>query len=1403
MNAPLPPALGQLLTAWRWRRTVEALLRGGSEATVVACLLLVILAVADALVHPSPETRQAGAWTMLVVVLVTACWRIAREQWRRRDPVDELRHLEQRAGLADELLSTGVQFAMSPPAGSAWMAQRTVALAAVRAAALSSRELPFAVWRRTALVAGAAVAVVALACIPSGGRALVWRALAPFGDTSRPSLVAVTVAAGDQVVTAGATVLLVARTEPMATAAAAELRWDDGATERVPLVAEASGEWRGAVGPVQSSFRWRVLAGDGESPARRVQVVPRARLEWLRLRITPPAYARQPERLVIGGDTTVVVGSRIQVEGEVTGDPPVAGVLVAGSQELALAIVDRRISVNWSPPHSTTFALRLVGAGGVITVLPQRWFVAVKVDHPPQVALLAPLGQAVVAGLGLPVPLTVQAGDDLGLASLGLRVGGPSGRLREVPLPASGQGVVVVSILPEAEGLRPGDLLEVQAEAVDLGGQRSLSQQLSVNVVDAAAGRCVERATVMDKVAAAMANADAALADCLKHWAEAVRLARPDDATAWRSEARLIGERLAVVRTKLMATVPAWRSAAAGLPLATMVTWHQWADAMAAWDAEVGTVLAAPLAELASGGVDLDQLPDALLVAQALAPEVTEMARAAGQAAQAAAAMADASRCSVVARRLEDGRRAVAVAADWAGVRAATVATIAAWYQARLAPAPAALSATAGAGLADQLAARCGAGAGQRPADAGGDAIVAWATAAVARAEQRATLAIRLPAAPAARQGLLSRLRANLVVPGYAARPLARAMQRAAAGVADSSWRMALAQGGDVTVRLLAAEVLRQAAAPPEALAKLAEGATAAERAAVATWAARLGQAATDLDSARRAAALRQVGHHLATAQRATVDGRLLAASRQRALAVALVAGLEPTVQVLASARLDGDLAWFLPALRPAPGADEAFARLVADMPAVPVEDRQAVGRARRAVLVALAEAGQGAVGRVDATEAVLMALTQGAPLDTPLRVLLASEPGPRQPAVAAPVGMVTPAGLRRTQAKRLRDLLPMTKPALAPGLPLAALQQALLQQQIHAPGVMAMVEALPADAGNMPASTLATAVTALQPAVDERSATAVAAAALRGQLLAEAARRAIARAAVNRELVAAMASGAHMLPETRAPAAMIATVANLEASIAAARAAAAVSGDGGTAWWRAVLEGNVKAEIPAAAAWLAARAHQADTLRELHQTQARLGSEGFGVADPAAGVWPLVRGYELSATIASLTAEGLIAGLLPPEPSDDDTQSSQLRRLAVWLADELERPVALDALPTPSPRRLMQLTMIADGGSAAAAADPLFDDLIARVVAGATAAAEVVVQPDSQAQQSVSVPVPPQPEPSSGPAPVTGWAGMDQGAWTRGDQGEQRQVNLRYLEEFPTEQQDAIRAYRRRLEGR
>lgn len=1364
----------------------------------MAGALLAILAIADALLMPSPETRQTGAWAMLVVVLVTAFWRTVREQWRRRDPAEELRQLEQRAGLPDELLSTGVQFALSPPAGSAWMAQRTVALAAVRAASLTSRELPCGAWRRSALVAGVTVAVVTVACIPSDGRALVWRALAPFGDTSRPSRVVVTVTSGDQVVTAGATVVLAARTEPMASSAVAELRWDDGTTERQSLVAEASGEWRGAVGPVQGSFRWRVLAGDGEGPARRVQVVPRARLESLRLRITPPAYAKQPDRLVSGGDTSVVAGSRILVEGDVTGDPPVAGVLVTGSQELALGIVDRRLSVTWSPTRSTAYALRLVGAGGVVTELPQRWFVAVEVDRPPQVALLAPLVQSVVADLGLPVALTVQVGEDLGLASLGLRLGGPSGRLRDLPLPATGQGTVVVSILPEAEGLQPGDLLEAQAEAVDLGGQRGVSQVLTLNVVDAAAGRSAERVAVMNAVAADVAGAESALADCLKHWAEAVRLARPDDATAWRSEAKLIGERLAVVRARLMAAGPAWRSAAAGLPPETMLAWHQWVDVVMAWNEEVGVILAAPLAELARSAVDLDELHDALRVAQAMVPEVAELAKAAGQAAQAAVAVSDATRGAVLARRLEDGRRAVALAEHWAGARAATVVSRAAWHQARLGPPPAALSATAAERLADQLATFAGVGTA---ASGDSDAIIPWATAVVATVEQRAALMLKQQSAPEPRRDLCVRLRAWLLLPKHPARPWANALRRAAAAKAEASWRLALAPGADGTVRLLAAEVLRQAAAPPEALARLAGGATAAERGAVAAWASALGQVSTELDEAHREAGLRQVGQHLVTAELAAEDGRVLAASRQQAMAVALIATLEPSAQVQASAHLYGDLAWFQPARRAARGPDEAMARLAVEMPAVPGDDPHATVRARRAVLIALAELSMGAGGRVEAMEAVLTALAQGGPTDAPVRALLTSKPGPPESVARTTAFLTTPPAQRQAQAQRVRALLSAATAVPAPGLPLAALQQAVLEHPAAAPGVMALVEALPANGTSLPAGILAKTVAALQPDEGDVSATAMAATALRLQLLCESARRNIARAAADRELVAAVASGVHMLPEASPPESVVATLAQLETDLEETQTAATNSTERGAAWWRAAVLGEGEAQVQAAAAWLATRAHCADTLADLHATQTRLWSECAGVADPFARAWPLVRAEQLSATVAGVMAQGIIAGLVPPAAGDDEASGPRLRRLALWLADELERPATVDALPTP--RLLRLLTMGAEGGAAAVDEGHRPDELIARVAAGATTADQAAVPVQPEAQQAVITPAATPSDPSRVPASGTGWAGMDLGAWTRGAQGDQRRASLRYLEDFPAEQQEAIRAYRRRLEGR
>jgi len=575
----IPPALTAALTAFALHERRTAMWRGWAESALVAAGALAVGAANDAWLHPSYGARCWVALGGAVVVSAVVAWRVGLPWWRGAPPVAVARALEAAAAARgkglDQRLSAAIELAGKPTRGvSAWMVGRTLALAAQEAAALAPSALIDALpgrkaWRRSA----AAGLVLALALAVPGVPTFYLRALWPPANLERPSRVKLVVDGGDRLVAEGAAMDLSVAASPDPGAAVVELRWDDGASERLDMVAgpgssssggSGAGRYTAHLGAVTRGFTYDVVAGDGETRRYDVRTAPPPRVDRVELRVRPPAYTGLPPHKHAGGDLEIVAGSTVTITAVLAGEPAVAAALVCeggegnASVEQAARILPvggdgmGAVQATLTPTASMTWHLRLVGANGLRAETAERWQLAVVPDRAPTATLTVPGGlpPGGTVALDEPLALAVTGSDDLGLATLELEIATAGGTpIRQpIDLPAGpaplARAESTLALDPSAYGLAPGDHVVVTAVATDRGGQEGRSAPLDLAVAVRSDGDLAAAAERLRAARARLADAAAELSAIAKAW-NGLGHDQPGDELAWRGDMLLLRERAA------------------------------------------------------------------------------------------------------------------------------------------------------------------------------------------------------------------------------------------------------------------------------------------------------------------------------------------------------------------------------------------------------------------------------------------------------------------------------------------------------------------------------------------------------------------------------------------------------------------------------------------------------------------------------------------------------------------------------------------------------------------------------------------------------------------------------------------------------------------------------------------
>ena len=161
------------------------------------------------------------------------------------------------------------------------------------------------------------------------------------------------------------------------------------------------------------SFSFEVLIGDAPVRGGHVTVLAPPGIKNLRVKVKPPAYTEQPEYFVEQGSVAAPEGSVLTLDLEPNRALQEC-VLRLPEERVTLKAENGRYAHSFKPKTSFMYGFEMKDAEGLRNSNPAEFQVEIRVDRPPDIQVLKPEMERVVATVSL-FPLQFKADDDLGL----------------------------------------------------------------------------------------------------------------------------------------------------------------------------------------------------------------------------------------------------------------------------------------------------------------------------------------------------------------------------------------------------------------------------------------------------------------------------------------------------------------------------------------------------------------------------------------------------------------------------------------------------------------------------------------------------------------------------------------------------------------------------------------------------------------------------------------------------------------------------------------------------------------------------------------------------------------------------------------------------------------------------
>ncbi|MEE8640805.1 MAG: hypothetical protein V3T41_10390 [bacterium] len=248
-----------------------------------------------------------------------------------------------------------------------------------------------------------------------------------------------------------------------------------GAASEVPMERRGPRELAAAVKAGAEDFRYYVVAGGEKSRRYKVEVVPPPSFGGLRVAVTPPAYAGLPARALPPGegDVRALAGSTVRVEVGAEGAEAVELEAPGGLR----ASCEREGDVfagEFVVAEAGSYRVKAASRWG--EAFTPRFAVAVEPDGPPEVVVVEPARDLVIADTSRSPRLRFTCADDFGLGDVRVVYYNEATGRRLTGEVGSGGGRRElegdVDLIPPGMDLFPGDVIAYYVEAFDNDGVR-------------------------------------------------------------------------------------------------------------------------------------------------------------------------------------------------------------------------------------------------------------------------------------------------------------------------------------------------------------------------------------------------------------------------------------------------------------------------------------------------------------------------------------------------------------------------------------------------------------------------------------------------------------------------------------------------------------------------------------------------------------------------------------------------------------------------------------------------------------------------------------------------------------------------------------------------------------------
>lgn len=464
-----------------------------------ALVVMLVAAVADHWIVAGGLDRWER-YALWVVGLAGAglyvATRLGPNLWRSVNPLYAARELERETPELKNSLLNLLQLrgaADSPAIKQALERQAAERLARAGDAPIDHTPLVRAAKLLLALVALIGVYVVAS---PKDFFASAGRVLAPWSQIAAPSRVRITaVEPGAVTLAQGARLNVTAMVSGLKADELVELVYttDDrqAVGRRVPMTASRGGvQFSGSLPAgsgatsalgLQGSLTYRIEAGDAHTPYYQVEVLTAPTIAPVTVRYEYPPYTGYKTREVEGvGDLRAIEGTRVllSVEANLPIESAQIDIGADGRPDVRMTADGAKATGSFVLRHdgdgatsASSYVLRFTSTDGQANNDPPQYQIEVLRDLPPEAAIREPEAESIDVALNQRVRVVIEARDpDYALKRVRL-VGEAGGQqvLGQDLLRGDGKGgfKAETEIVPQAIGLRPGDVLDYWVEATD------------------------------------------------------------------------------------------------------------------------------------------------------------------------------------------------------------------------------------------------------------------------------------------------------------------------------------------------------------------------------------------------------------------------------------------------------------------------------------------------------------------------------------------------------------------------------------------------------------------------------------------------------------------------------------------------------------------------------------------------------------------------------------------------------------------------------------------------------------------------------------------------------------------------------------------------------------------------